>query len=233
MADVNTYASEMIRKFIIGTEPLSNFNNYLNQINSYGFQEAIKLTQAAYDRYLEQCYDNVDQVAIHHYYTVPEGNVDALLNSSAAIEDFIKTTLASCDFMKTKLKSRKTMMVAFDEYGVHAGREAEPVYWYDGRRENTMEFNNDFMTRPFTRYDGCEYNTEAPRRGAMSEMLQTISLNAIAMTLLRHADRVKVGCFVPFIQRALGIDQYHVHKTALYYAYEQLNQQPRPSGRGC
>jgi putative aldouronate transport system substrate-binding protein len=52
MANVNTYASEMILKFIIGTEPLSNFNNYLNQINSYGFQEAIKLTQAAYDRYM-------------------------------------------------------------------------------------------------------------------------------------------------------------------------------------
>ncbi|MDR3140054.1 MAG: hypothetical protein LBT95_10360 [Treponema sp.] len=172
---------------------------------------------------LEQCYDNVDQVAIHHYYTVPEGNLDALLNSSLAIEDFIKTTLASCDFMKAKLKSRKTMMVAFDEYGVHAGKEAEPVYWYDGRRENTMEFRNDFMTRPFVRYDNCEYDAEGPRRPAMSEMLLTLSLNAIAMTLLRHADRVKVGCFVPFIQRALGMDQHHVHKTALYYAYEQLN----------
>jgi putative aldouronate transport system substrate-binding protein len=52
MANVNTYTDEMILKFIIGTEPLSNFDKYMDQLNQYGMQEAVKITQAAYDRYM-------------------------------------------------------------------------------------------------------------------------------------------------------------------------------------
>ena len=52
MTNVNTYTNEMILKFIIGTEPLSNFDRYIAQLNQYGMQEAIRITQAAYDRYM-------------------------------------------------------------------------------------------------------------------------------------------------------------------------------------
>ena len=52
MTNVNTMAAEMILRFIIGSEPLSNFDNYLNQLNQLGLPEAIRITQAAYDRYM-------------------------------------------------------------------------------------------------------------------------------------------------------------------------------------
>jgi putative aldouronate transport system substrate-binding protein len=51
MTNVNTYTSEMHLKFITGAEPLSSFPNYLKEIDRMGFQEAKKITQAAYDRY--------------------------------------------------------------------------------------------------------------------------------------------------------------------------------------
>jgi putative aldouronate transport system substrate-binding protein len=51
MTDVNTYSEEMVLKFITGAEPLSNFDHYVAQLKKLGIDEAVKITQAAYDRY--------------------------------------------------------------------------------------------------------------------------------------------------------------------------------------
>ncbi|WP_028551590.1 extracellular solute-binding protein [Paenibacillus sp. UNC451MF] len=51
MNDVNTYKDEMFNKFIMGAEPLDNFDKYAKTIESMGIQEAIKIQQAALERY--------------------------------------------------------------------------------------------------------------------------------------------------------------------------------------
>ena len=52
MAQVNTYAEEMLLKFITGAEPLENFDKYSKDVMEYGLEEALKLYQTAMDRYL-------------------------------------------------------------------------------------------------------------------------------------------------------------------------------------
>ncbi len=52
MNDLNTYAKEQEVLFINGQRDLSTFDTYMSQINSMGFAEAQKITQAAYDRYM-------------------------------------------------------------------------------------------------------------------------------------------------------------------------------------
>ena len=52
MTNVKTYADEMILKFIIGSESLDNFDKYIAQLNKYGLDRAIEITQDAYDRYV-------------------------------------------------------------------------------------------------------------------------------------------------------------------------------------
>ena len=54
MTDVNTYASEMFAKFIIGTEPIDNFDNYVEKLKSLKVDRAMELQQAAYDRFLKR-----------------------------------------------------------------------------------------------------------------------------------------------------------------------------------
>ena len=49
--DVNTYVSEMTSKFIMGLEPLENFDAYVNTIKSMGIEDAIQVYQDALDRY--------------------------------------------------------------------------------------------------------------------------------------------------------------------------------------
>ncbi|MDT8715666.1 extracellular solute-binding protein [Clostridium sp. 19966] len=48
---INTYVNEMSFKFIMGTEPLSNFDKYVDQLNKLGLQKYLKYNQDALNRY--------------------------------------------------------------------------------------------------------------------------------------------------------------------------------------
>lgn len=51
MNDVTTYRDEMIGKFVMGAEPIENFDKFVATMKSMGIDEAIKARQAALDRY--------------------------------------------------------------------------------------------------------------------------------------------------------------------------------------
>jgi putative aldouronate transport system substrate-binding protein len=51
MNDVKTYRDEMINKFIMGAEPIENFDKFVQTIKSMGIEEAVKARQAALDRF--------------------------------------------------------------------------------------------------------------------------------------------------------------------------------------
>jgi putative aldouronate transport system substrate-binding protein len=51
MGDVNTYALEMTTRFIIGTEPISRYDEFVNTLKRMGAEDAIAIKQAALDRY--------------------------------------------------------------------------------------------------------------------------------------------------------------------------------------
>ncbi len=51
MNDVNTYFNETINKLIMGIEPLDNFDKFVGTLKSMKIEDAIKLRQAALDRY--------------------------------------------------------------------------------------------------------------------------------------------------------------------------------------
>lgn len=54
MNEVNTYASQMILKFLIGAEPLEKFDEYREQLKKLNIEKAIEIQQAAYNRYLKR-----------------------------------------------------------------------------------------------------------------------------------------------------------------------------------
>lgn len=49
--NIDTYAREMITKFIIGSEPLSNYDAFLDTLDSYGLQDVLSVYSAAYERF--------------------------------------------------------------------------------------------------------------------------------------------------------------------------------------
>ena len=50
--DINSYIADMTKKFISGEEPLTNFDNYMDQLQKMGIEDLIAAYQAAYDQFM-------------------------------------------------------------------------------------------------------------------------------------------------------------------------------------
>ena len=51
---ISTYENEMFLKFIMGVEPIDNFDEYVAQLKQRGIDRLIEINQSAYDRYLQR-----------------------------------------------------------------------------------------------------------------------------------------------------------------------------------
>ncbi len=49
--DIDDYCREMIIKFVIGSEPMSNWDSFVSLLDGYHIDDVLKVRQAAYDRY--------------------------------------------------------------------------------------------------------------------------------------------------------------------------------------
>jgi putative aldouronate transport system substrate-binding protein len=52
MTDINTYRDEMTLRFIVGDEPLGNFDTFVSTIEGMGLARATEIMNASLDRYL-------------------------------------------------------------------------------------------------------------------------------------------------------------------------------------
>ena len=50
--EINAYINDMTKKFITGEEPLTNFDNYMDQLQKMGIEDLIAAYQAAYDQFM-------------------------------------------------------------------------------------------------------------------------------------------------------------------------------------
>lgn len=53
-ADLKTYISETVNKFIMGLEPLENYDSFVETAKSMGLEEAVQIYQTAYDRLMNE-----------------------------------------------------------------------------------------------------------------------------------------------------------------------------------
>lgn len=51
-SNIDDYCREMIIKFVIGSEPIENWDSFVSQLDAYHIDEVLAAKQAAYDRYL-------------------------------------------------------------------------------------------------------------------------------------------------------------------------------------
>ena len=54
MTDLNTYFQENYIQFVDGTKPMSEWDSYIADINTFGYQRVQELYQTAYDRYMSE-----------------------------------------------------------------------------------------------------------------------------------------------------------------------------------
>ena len=170
-------------------------------------------------RVLEECYDAVDYISLHHYHSAPPDLSAALLAGYQAFESYIQTEIALCDFVRTKLRSKKTMMLSLDEYGSMIRPRGEAHLGLSGRQTLDM-FNLFTPSREYVRHDPDDWSTR--NRPFGHEMAQALGMASTMMVMLRHADRLKIGCATGGLGALCRTDREHVWKGAAYYPFTQM-----------
>ena len=168
---------------------------------------------------LEQCYESVDYISLHHYHAATPDNLPALMGGSVYFENYINTEIALCDFLQAKLRSPRKMMLSFDEYAtilrpteeLHPGYGPHAIYAAHYRFDQNREYvlhDPDHM--------------EGARAPKIPQMMEALTNTSTLMAFLRHADRVKIGCMTSGLAALARTDREHVWKPAGYYPYEDM-----------
>lgn len=126
---------------------------------------------------LDHVYDDVDFLSLHQYLGDTTNNLADYLAKSLTTERFIHSVVSTCDYIKAKKRSNRTMMLSFDEWNI----------WYHslGQDDERMEKS------PWQ---------QAPR---LLEEIYTMAdaavFGTILITLLKHADRIKIACLAQLV----------------------------------
>ncbi|MBQ3270068.1 MAG: alpha-L-arabinofuranosidase [Clostridia bacterium] len=169
---------------------------------------------------LDQCYDTVDYISLHHYHSAPPDMPQALLAGCAAFEDYIRTEIALCDYLRTKKRTKKTMLLALDEYGSMLRPRGEARLGLGGRQNGDMFYSFD-PERPYVRHDPDDWSTRR-QPPADNEMLLTLGTASTMLVMLRHADRIKIGCATGGLGCLCRTDREHAWKGAAYHPFTQM-----------
>ena len=67
---------------------------------------------------LERCYDDVDFISCHAYYSEKSGDLDSFLASPIDMDHFIESVVATADSVGAQLRNAKRINISFDEWNV-------------------------------------------------------------------------------------------------------------------
>ena len=146
---------------------------------------------------LEHTYDVADYISMHVYYSNAEDDTKNFLAKSMDMDFYIRSVAAVCDYIKAKKRGKKDIYISFDEWNVwyHSFPENEKaVKWLEA-----PAFNEDI------------YN-----------MQDALLVGSMLITLLRHADRVKIGCLaqlVNVIAPIMTVPGGPAWKQTIFYPY--------------
>ncbi|MGI9093868.1 MAG: alpha-N-arabinofuranosidase [Mycobacteriales bacterium] len=123
---------------------------------------------------LDQAYDAVDYVSLHAYFEQHGEDRVGFLASAQVMDHFIDGVVATCDHIAAKKRSRRKLMLSFDEWNL----------WYESRFAGQDRL--DWMRAPRLIED--EYTVE-----------DAVVLGNLLMSLLRHSDRVTIACLAQLV----------------------------------
>jgi alpha-N-arabinofuranosidase len=127
---------------------------------------------------LEQAYDKIDYLSLHRYYSYDPAHhlfyptiedPSDIAYFPADLQDFLHTVISAADFVKAKLRSRKTVNISFDEWNVVSDTNVAFT------PQAPWQTSTDAGEERFTLRDALIYG-------------------GLLCTFLKNADRVKIAC---------------------------------------
>ena len=119
---------------------------------------------------LEHVYDKVDYISLHRYYENLGDELD-FLASYHEMNDFIRTVASTADYVKALKRSKRTMMLSFDEWNI----------WYIAKMQlKQWEFAPHILEDSYS-------------------LLDAIAFGGLLCTLINNSDRVRIACLAQMV----------------------------------
>jgi len=116
-------------------------------------------------------YDHVEYISMHQYY----GNVTG--DTEDFLARFIRSVTATCDYIKAKKRSSKTMNISFDEWN---------VWFHSNEADKDTTKNQPWQIAPSLLEDIYTFE-------------DALLVGLMLIVLLKHVDRVKIACLAQLV----------------------------------
>ncbi|MCA1011434.1 alpha-N-arabinofuranosidase [Halobacillus halophilus] len=146
---------------------------------------------------LDIAYDQVDYISLHQYYGNYSNDTANYLAKNMDMDQFIHSVTSTCDYIKAKHRSNKTINLSFDEWNV----------WYHSS-------DKDKQIEP--------WQIGPPQLEDVYNFEDALLVGSMLITLLRNADRVKIACLaqlVNVIGPIMTENNGAAWKQTIYYPY--------------
>ena len=128
------------------------------------------------DRVLEHTFDTVEWISLHTYLNNYADDTAAFLACPDLMDSFIEEVVAIADAVAARRRSRKRIMLSFDEWNV----------WYRTRRPRENRIKPGWPVAP-------------PILEEIYNMQDALAFGGAVISLLNHADRVRSACLAQLV----------------------------------
>mgnify|MGYP001308186593 FL=1 len=123
---------------------------------------------------LDHTYEHADYLSLHSYYGNADNDTATFLGRSLEMEDFIRSVVATCDYVKAKKRSKKTMMLSFDEWN---------VWFHSNEADRKLE----------------PWQVAPPQLEDVYTMEDALVVGCLLIALLKNSDRVRMACLAQLV----------------------------------
>jgi len=128
------------------------------------------------DTVLDHTFDHVEWISLHTYLNNYAADTPAFLASPDVMDSFIEEVVAIADAVAARRRSKKRIMLSFDEWNV----------WYRTRRPREARIKPGWPVAP-------------PILEEIYNMQDALAFGGAAISLLNHADRVRSACIAQLV----------------------------------
>lgn len=146
---------------------------------------------------LEHTYEHVEYISLHTYYGNKDGDIADFLACSIDMDEFIKSVVSICDYIKAKKHSKKKINLSFDEWN---------VWFHSNEADKKIE----------------RWSIAPPQLEDMYTFEDALVVGCLLITLLKHADRVKMACLAQLVNVIAPImteNMGSAWKQTIFYPY--------------
>lgn len=146
---------------------------------------------------LDHAYEQVDYISLHRYYGNRDDDTANFLASSLDMDQFIHTVVSTCDYVKAKKRSKKTINLSFDEWN---------VWFHSNEADRQIE----------------PWSIAPPQLEDIYTMEDALVVGTMLISLLKRADRVKMASMaqlVNVIAPIMTIKGGDAWKQTIYYPF--------------